>query len=544
MDLLLLPPDRYGRLRELWGRVMQLKCERRTNDLRCMEAEARLLGVGISAPVFCNAAACAQCQREGTPEAATVPMRLACAVAPQIAHRLDPPPPVPADVAIPPGVGREVYRLLQSRYAWPQCEQCFATARKMNRLGPAGCREIIPELIEELLRNARDLYARMTPEERADVPAAFRVLLDETPAESIAGRVGQAVAETTGRIGLRWLVKKAIAAEEARLRTFPAEPAESLDVNAPPRRLEVPAVLKGDQPPRRLAVVASIFNSRGYRSIRENWQRFRAALQPLVDSGRLATVVTAEALFGDQEQTVDADDIAIVAAPDQILWQKERLLNLAIASLPEDVDAVAWIDPDVTFLNPDWPEQTLAELGRGDVVQLFRRVLLETSLNGPVKAWASATNGERGAELLRGGKPGYAWAARRSAIGAGLYDRAVSGSADLLMLFAWRQRWGFRNDPDLDHGPAVEASLRHWVRGQRVRRLGSVPGTLVHHWHGSRDNRQYTLRHRAVREAGFDPARDLELADNGLWRWRDPESPLARAMAEYFTTRNDDQGRM
>lgn len=40
-----------------------------------------------------------------------------------------------------------------------------------------------------------------------------------------------------------------------------------------------------------------------------------------------------------------------------VLWQKERLLNLAIDSLPADVDAVAWLDADLIWFNHGWVEE-------------------------------------------------------------------------------------------------------------------------------------------------------------------------------------------
>lgn len=57
----------------------------------------------------------------------------------------------------------------------------------------------------------------------------------------------------------------------------------------------------------------------------------------------------------------------------QTLWQKERLLNLAIESLPPEADKVAWIDADLLFLNPHRAAETERVLEEVAVCQLFER---------------------------------------------------------------------------------------------------------------------------------------------------------------------------
>ena len=51
---------------------------------------------------------------------------------------------------------------------------------------------------------------------------------------------------------------------------------------------------------------------------------------------------------------------------------KENLINVAISKLPNDWQYVSWIDTDLTFLNPNWVEDTISELKRSDFIQLFQ----------------------------------------------------------------------------------------------------------------------------------------------------------------------------
>src|SRR5437867_4278139 len=57
-----------------------------------------------------------------------------------------------------------------------------------------------------------------------------------------------------------------------------------------------------------------------------------------------------------------------------ILWQKERLLNLALRTLPPSCKKVAWIDCDVVFQADDWAERTSRLLDRFMLVQPFTDV--------------------------------------------------------------------------------------------------------------------------------------------------------------------------
>ncbi len=54
-----------------------------------------------------------------------------------------------------------------------------------------------------------------------------------------------------------------------------------------------------------------------------------------------------------------------------VLWQKERLLNLALEALPSDCTKVAWLDCDIIFERKDWQELAIDTLSRARLVQLF-----------------------------------------------------------------------------------------------------------------------------------------------------------------------------
>src|SRR5258708_28176688 len=98
-----------------------------------------------------------------------------------------------------------------------------------------------------------------------------------------------------------------------------------------------------------LWIVSCFFNPIGYRTKQDNFRVFANALEA---SGLPLVVV--ECAFPGQSFALDgAAKIVRVRARD-VMWQKERLLNIGISALPDDCDKVAWLDGDLIFENPNW----------------------------------------------------------------------------------------------------------------------------------------------------------------------------------------------
>jgi colanic acid/amylovoran biosynthesis glycosyltransferase len=117
----------------------------------------------------------------------------------------------------------------------------------------------------------------------------------------------------------------------------------------------------------RLWAVTCYFNPAGWQRRLHTYRLFREALQiPLVavELGRA----------GRLDLTREDADILLQVPDGDVLWQKERLLNLALGALPADCEAVAWLDCDVLFERADWPRLTLEALQTQPIVQLFRQV--------------------------------------------------------------------------------------------------------------------------------------------------------------------------
>jgi hypothetical protein len=303
-----------------------------------------------------------------------------------------------------------------------------------------------------------------------------------------------------------------------------------------------------------LWVVTTYFNPAGYRSRLLNYQRFRAALDQ-------TPCLTVECALGNRPFELPPDrDILRLRARDT-LWHKERLLNLAVATLPPSCRYVAWVDCDVLFEPLDWAQQARALLEHHVAVQLFAEVLLLPPPSHPSTEPArvrslAATIASDPSALAAGrfdahGHTGYAWAARRELLAeVGLYDACVVGSADHVMAHALLDepnapcvsRLLGKNTPHLRHFQSWASRLRQLSSRLGLSGIGCVPGRIAHLWHGSLADRRYFERNLALQRLGFDPEQDLLATPEQPWQLRDPKGELAEFLRRYFAQRDEDQG--
>lgn len=266
-----------------------------------------------------------------------------------------------------------------------------------------------------------------------------------------------------------------------------------------------------------------------------------------------------ELAFDDQPFLVreEVADKVIRLRSTSVLWQKERLLNIALDALPPCCDKVAWLDADILFENEAWVTETSALLNRYVVVQPFDVACWLTqgvqSIPAEDQTDAVATT-RRGAANLRMSKPelglghpGFAWAARRSLFAKhGFYDRFILGSADLAMFWAVSRSadtWTVREWLEKYCSPELASDYRDWSKGvfaDVAESYSSTPGRVFHLWHGDDRNRQYASRLHILTEARFDPKTDIALDQNQCWQWSNDKPELHRKVCEYFTARRED----
>ena len=345
---------------------------------------------------------------------------------------------------------------------------------------------------------------------------------------------------TRPRIRPAMTTRSALGSQPVDFQLTPAQPEfEKPATPAPPADLQ------------QLQVICCHFNPAGFAAPLDNLQRFLDRMHE-----QQVDVLLVHAVFpGDR--SLDVEGARIIEIPvdhpaRQTLWQKERLLNIAEQHLPDDVDAVAWIDADV--LLPDgWPQKTLAALNRFAAVQPWRLATqsLPDGSTEPIEkpsVGSGSAAGQRAELRLDRLHPGFAWAMRRDCFRAagGLLESMVTGGGDGLIASAFSGR-------PLSHGVLARLSPA-WLaqfEAYRQRAAAAVPGPvgfvdqpLTHLWHGSRENRRYLERWDYLARDSYNPDTDLELAESGLLQWSHrallDKSLMVAKVANYFADRRED----
>ena len=316
---------------------------------------------------------------------------------------------------------------------------------------------------------------------------------------------------------------------------------------------------------RKFWVITCYFNPLRYESRFRNFLQFADGLRK-----QNVNLLTVEMSAPGEQQLKPALSTRYVhVAASDVLWAKERLLNIALDKLPPECTQVCWCDCDILFGRPDWAAACSRLLDRHAVVQPFQTAIFmgpgerpenHSTAYAPLESFAAGYRRNRCASLIDSAgvyaaHPGYVWAARRAVLVQTNYffDKCILGHADMVMGLA------FCHDPER-HGPIPEAWSAHWDPGwspqlkaearQWQRRasevvkgdVGFVPGKIYHLYHGANKSRAYHQRGKLLH--AFDPAVHLaEDERSGMWVWTDAarDDGLVDATRRYFEGRREDQ---
>jgi SAM-dependent methyltransferase len=299
-----------------------------------------------------------------------------------------------------------------------------------------------------------------------------------------------------------------------------------------------------------ICAVTCIFNPFGFKSKISNFEIFKQSLESAIK------LYVIECVF-------DEEPFHLAHVPNHIgvrssakLWQKERLINYSLRSIPESYTKIAWLDADIIFLNKNWHNEASELLNTFDVVQLFERAVRLpkglTSYQGIGDAYESfgyCYSRDRSCIKLgtfkAHGHTGFAWAARRSIISKiGLYDACIAGSADHVMVHGM---CGETNSPCVDRLLGKDTPLRlhfeEWAKKAASLvsgNIGFVTGEILHLWHGDKKDRRHIIRNQELLDFYFDPITDIRIDDCGSWVWASHKPNLHAWARHYFENRKED----
>ena len=302
--------------------------------------------------------------------------------------------------------------------------------------------------------------------------------------------------------------------------------------------------------------ITSYFNPVGYQRRLQNYRTFRQCLA--------VPLVTVELSFNGRFQLEHGDAEILVQIPSaDIMWQKERLLNVALRSLPESCEKIAWVDCDIIFANNDWAGLASKALEKFPLLHLFheRHEVPRDSPTDELGSWDAYPTSQSvvyrmavgeaapeevyvsGNPLKRRSSAGLAWASRRDVLDEhGFYDALIVGSGDRAILCAAlgeSNRFALASEMNArraEHYLLWAKSYFNRVRGC----VGYIPGHVFHLWHGDLNDRRQRERHQQLAQFDFDPFIDISLDTSGVWRWNSDKQDLHAFVRRYFESRNED----
>lgn len=340
--------------------------------------------------------------------------------------------------------------------------------------------------------------------------------------------------------------------------TAPTEAATApLDISiGVPTSATRPSKLEGNA---RLHVAAVYFNHRHFSNLLTNFQRFKKHMEDLGVTLYIVEVVLNDAPF---EVSEEGNPYHVQLRTKYEMFHKENLINIgfrrAIDLHGEDAKYLAWIDTDLHFVNPTAIEDTIAQLQRHKVVQMwetavdldptYRPLQHKDTKESVVQSFGYCytqygIKNRAAISYTTKWHPGYAYALRREVYEAmgGLYEISIMGSGDDQMA------WAFAGDDKRGTHGAVTKSygdesfkhlkrIREEVRGD----LGYVQGLILHYWHGTKASRRYVERWNILVENKYDPLKDLIKREDGLLELTGDNVGLRDGIRKYFSLRNDD----
>lgn len=257
-----------------------------------------------------------------------------------------------------------------------------------------------------------------------------------------------------------------------------------------------------------------------------------------------------ELVYGDQEfvLTDPNNKRHLQLRGDIPLWHKENMINLGIKYLlPEDWKAVAWVDADIEFDNPNWALDALKILNNGyDCIQLFTNCFDLDYFNQIMNLFTGfgyqyKSNFKKGIDKSYW-HPGFAWAINRTSYEkvGGIFEVGILGSGDNIMCHTAIKRAHSTLKTGMAEG-YISTIADYQDKFVDVK-FGYVPGSIKHYFHGKKVNRKYLEREDILIKHQYCPKTQMTYDEVGLIiPSKDCPQGLIDDVMQYFVNRNEDE---
>lgn len=283
---------------------------------------------------------------------------------------------------------------------------------------------------------------------------------------------------------------------------------------------------------------------------------YRAFEQHMKDSG--VRLITIECALGERPFEVtdpnDPDDVQVRC--DTLVWHKESLQNIGIQHARRTAPGtryIGWFDGDITFRDADWAVKTIQALQHYDVVQPWSHCIDLGPAGEFVQVdyslafnWHTERSHWMRKKPYAFCHPGYAWAARASALETvgGLLECAALGAADHHMALALLGK--VMDSVPKGLSPTYLAAIKAWqeLALKLGKNFGYVRNTIEHGWHGAKADRRYVPRWDILVEEKYCPVTDIRRNLHGVIELALNKPELRHRIDRYFRQRAEDSNVM
>lgn len=293
-----------------------------------------------------------------------------------------------------------------------------------------------------------------------------------------------------------------------------------------------------------LAVVCCFFNACHYQNRIKNYKIFR---KEILKTG--IRFLTVELAFGNDEfELTDFPEvIQLRTAKENILWQKESLLNIGIQKLiDEEFKKIVWMDADIIFEDKNWIENISRELDKNPVCQGYENIYREENNDMEISSIKYFNDTGRISDGVP--VPGGVWAARSEILKKILlYDGTILGGGDTFFLFGCYcydtlkenqvKKFFKQFHPELrNHYFKWAEKLGSLVKGN----VGYAKNSIKILHHGNTKNKKHKERFKILAFYDFNPEIDIKKGKNLICEWASDKPELHKKVKEYFYSRKED----
>lgn len=203
--------------------------------------------------------------------------------------------------------------------------------------------------------------------------------------------------------------------------------------------------------------------------------------------------------YGDIDFEIPCEKIIIEGDVNKRIWSKEILINKIVEKI--DTDYILWIDGDIIYEDLSWLNNLDGVIGDNDFVQLFETINY-LGENGEVleshKSLVSAGTNNVDQLLGKGYKPGGSWLGKVKVLkDKKLFEKMLVGGGDTILVYAlFGVEGGWTLRKVREGSEEVYQEAKKWILEFGKKKVGYLPVTVNHLYHGDLKDRNYNERYK------------------------------------------------